>query len=148
MAKPNPYRPFEPCEEQKALIPDVSGNDINGLGEEKKRRASYVYWNDPEKLAHGGMQRWFYQNDPENEALRQAREERARIIDMELPQIAAETPLRTASAWTELLMETAAGLFYHGFNPVIHRKGIADIKPSEQTDALKRMKKLFMAKIV
>jgi nicotinamidase/pyrazinamidase len=46
------------------------------------------------------------------------------------------------------VMETTAGLFYHGFNPVIHRKGIADTKAAEQTDALKRMKKLFMAKIV
>lgn len=46
------------------------------------------------------------------------------------------------------VMETTAGLFYNGFNPVIHRKGIADTKASEQTSALKRMSKLFMAKII
>ncbi len=46
------------------------------------------------------------------------------------------------------LMETAAGLFYHGFDLMIHRKGIADTKTSEQTAALKRMKKLMAAKVV
>ena len=46
------------------------------------------------------------------------------------------------------VMETGAGLFYNGFDLVVHRKGIADFKASEQTAALKRMKKLFLAKII
>ena len=52
---------FVPKPEQMALYPEVSGNDINGLGETEKRRPAYVYWgNDPDDVAHGAVQRWFY----------------------------------------------------------------------------------------
>lgn len=46
------------------------------------------------------------------------------------------------------VMETAAGLFYHGFDLAIHKKGIADFKIADQSAALKRMKQLFMAKVI
>jgi nicotinamidase/pyrazinamidase len=46
------------------------------------------------------------------------------------------------------VMETAAGLFYHGFNIVLHKKAIADEKAADTAFALKRMQKLFNAKIV
>jgi epoxyqueuosine reductase len=88
MAKPNPYRPYEPCAEQLDLMPAISGNSVNGLGETAARRARYVYWNDPQKLAHGAMQRWFYKNDPDNEELQSAREDRAARTIFELPPIA------------------------------------------------------------
>ena len=53
-------RPLEPIisDEQRALIPDVSGNDINGLGEAHARRPTPVYWGNPKSLAHGAMQSW------------------------------------------------------------------------------------------
>jgi nicotinamidase-related amidase len=46
------------------------------------------------------------------------------------------------------VMETAAGLFYHGFSLVVHRKGLADAKLLDQSAALKRMQKIFNLKIV
>jgi nicotinamidase-related amidase len=46
------------------------------------------------------------------------------------------------------VMETAAGLFYHGFNIVLHKKAITDVKAADLAYALKRMQKLFNAKIV
>lgn len=49
---------FEPCAEQKALLPEVSGNVINGLGEKAVRRPSPIYWHKPETIAFGPAQAW------------------------------------------------------------------------------------------
>jgi hypothetical protein len=65
MAK-SPYRPFPPKPEQLALMPATSGNAINGVGETEFRQASRVYWHDPETIEHGGLQKWFYTQDPDN----------------------------------------------------------------------------------
>jgi nicotinamidase-related amidase len=46
------------------------------------------------------------------------------------------------------IMETAAGLFYHGFKLVAYRRGLADLKAADHQTALKRMQKLFQLKIV
>ncbi|SNS45849.1 hypothetical protein SAMN05216374_1390 [Tardiphaga sp. OK246] len=78
---PSRYRPFSPDPSQGALKPAISGNTINGLGETSARRPSIVYWaSDPDTIAHGGMQRWFYQVDPGNPHLARAREERAKQL--------------------------------------------------------------------
>ena len=105
MPRPNPYRPFSPCPEQHALIPDISGNAINGLDEKKPRQPMHVYWNDPDKIAHGGLQRWFYKNDPDNQALRDAREDRASITKLELPPIAPSAPKRSNRQHTAKLLQ-------------------------------------------
>lgn len=47
-------------DEHRALFPDVSGNAINGLGERERRRPTIVYWDDPANLAHGPLQKYFY----------------------------------------------------------------------------------------
>jgi epoxyqueuosine reductase QueG len=64
---------WTPNPEQMALMPDVSGNTINGLGETAPRRPSVVYWaKDPAAIPHGAAQLWFYrQND--HPALAEAR---------------------------------------------------------------------------
>jgi Pyruvate/2-oxoacid:ferredoxin oxidoreductase delta subunit len=50
--------PYTPSEEQRALMPEISGNAINGLGERAKRRPEPIYWHRPEALAFGRMQEW------------------------------------------------------------------------------------------
>jgi len=96
MAK-SPYRPFSPKPEQLALIPATSGNTINGLGETKFRRASHVYWHDPDTIAHGELQKWFYTQDPDNQAIAKARAARAKILDIEVPLVNGE-PLQQPAA--------------------------------------------------
>jgi len=49
---------FRPNPEQMALMPERSGNEINGLGEPGFRRPSRIYWHHPEKIDHGGVQTW------------------------------------------------------------------------------------------
>ena len=50
--------PFQPNPEQVALMPERSGNDINGQGETEIRRPSKVYWHNPGKIPHGKIQQW------------------------------------------------------------------------------------------
>lgn len=62
MTDPNPDAPFRARQEVLDLLPERSGNHINGLGEAEKRNASPVMWHDPEILAHGDLQNWFFAN--------------------------------------------------------------------------------------
>ena len=87
MARKSPYRPYTPSAEQLALHPEISGNTINGLGEKDLRRADPLYWHDPDTLAHGELQKWFYTQNPDNEAVAKARKKRALIQDEELPPV-------------------------------------------------------------
>jgi len=57
MAKPDKVV-FQPDPEQLALMPERSGNDINGLGEKEFRRPTRVYWHNPKDIPHGGIQKW------------------------------------------------------------------------------------------
>ena len=53
---------FTPSPEVLELLPEITGNDINGLGEDAFRCASPVLWHDPDILAHGDLQNWFFVN--------------------------------------------------------------------------------------
>ena len=82
------YKGFSPNPAQMALMPEVSGNDVNGLGEEEFRRPSYVYWgNDPDDTAHGDVQRWFYTVDPGLEEFSHLRAARQEILEAPLRDI-------------------------------------------------------------
>ncbi len=92
-----------------ALAPPVSGNAINGLGETQLRPPRVVYWaNDPDQIPHGAMQRWFYQVDPANPHLAQARAERAQRLAAPLPERQGEPVQRNAQDWTDALAAFAA----------------------------------------
>lgn len=104
MPKPNPWRPVSVHPEQAALIPEVSGNAINGLGEAERRPARMVYWApNPDDIPHGRMQRWFYGVDPENPHLKRAREDRARILAEPMPEPEGAPAERAPEDWTRAL---------------------------------------------
>ena len=109
MAK-SPYRPFKPKHEQMALVPETSGNTINGVGEEGFRRASPIYWHDPDTLVHGDLQKWFYTQDPDNVAIAKAREAREKFLDIEVPPVSSEPLDQSAEAWSSDLRAFAATL--------------------------------------
>jgi epoxyqueuosine reductase QueG len=121
MAK-SPYRPFTPDPEQLALVPEVSGNTINGLGETEFRQARPVYWHDPETLAHGKLQRWFYTQDPDNEVIASARAERAKILAVQVPPVNGKPLQQSAEEWTGQLSDYANTLDLELF-------GITRLKP-------------------
>jgi NAD-dependent dihydropyrimidine dehydrogenase PreA subunit len=57
MAKPI-HPTFHPDPEQMALMPERSGNDINGRGETEFRRPTRIYWHNPDAIPHGKIQEW------------------------------------------------------------------------------------------
>ncbi len=121
----SPYRPYSPHPEQVALMPSVSGNTVNGLGETEPRRASPVYWHDPQTLAHGELQKWFYTQDPDNKAIAAARAERAVVLDMKVPPVSGAPLQQSAQAWTAQLKAHAESLEMELF-------GITRLRPEWQ----------------
>lgn len=109
MAK-SPLRPFKPRPDQLACVPEVSGNAINGLGETVWRRARPVYWRDPETIAHGELQKWFYRNDPDNAAIAAARAERQKVLDLPYSEISGQPLQQPAEEWSQQLAAFAATL--------------------------------------
>jgi NAD-dependent dihydropyrimidine dehydrogenase PreA subunit len=109
MAK-SPYRPFTPKPEQMALMPSISGNSINGMAESTYRRATPIYWHDPESLHHGELQKWFYTQNPDNEAINEARAVRAKILDIEVPAVNGTAVQQSAEEWTEELTAFAKNI--------------------------------------
>ena len=103
----SPYRPFKPNPEQLALMPSLSGNTINGMGELNFRRAKPIYWHDPATLHHGELQKWFYTQNPASKAINKAREQRARILDIEVPPVRGEPMQQSAEAWSDDLAQYA-----------------------------------------
>lgn len=106
--KPKPV--WQPSEEQMALWPAVSGNAINGVGEEAARRPSPIYWHPPDATPHGPLQKWFYartaSTGPE---VGEARAERQRAIDAPLPPLAEVAATRTAEEWSAAVTQVARG---------------------------------------
>lgn len=98
--KANPEGGFTPDPEQMALWPEVTGNSINGLGEQEERRPSHVYWHDPAKIAHGPLQAWFYKNN-DSPQMEEPRARRKVIMDQPLSPIAAEQVQQEPSYFAE-----------------------------------------------
>ena len=92
---------FTPKPEQLALMPEVSGNTINGLGEATPRRPKPIYWHDPSTLAHGRLQQWFFPQTPDDPRLHEARAERQRIIDVPLAHLADNPSSLSEDQWTQ-----------------------------------------------
>jgi epoxyqueuosine reductase len=47
---------FRPDAEVLALYPSVSGNTVNGVGENTERRPTPIFWHRPERESHGALQ--------------------------------------------------------------------------------------------
>ena len=104
MARPNPRRPFTPDPGQPALRPQVSGNEINGLNEPDRRRPSIVYWApQPDDIAHGAMQKWFFTVDPGLPVFAEMRAKRQEVSQRALPPIADVAAWHGPAEWVALL---------------------------------------------
>ncbi|UCE31191.1 MAG: epoxyqueuosine reductase [Burkholderiales bacterium] len=97
---PRPRHDFRPRPEQMALWPTISGNAVNGLGERAPRRASPIYWHEPDRTPHGPLQRWFYENSFGDPQIAAARAERQAILDSALAPVAPEPAVLDAEQWT------------------------------------------------
>jgi len=89
--------------------PEVSGNAINGVGDQAPRRPSPIYWRPPDSIPHGPLQTWFYQRTGNSdETLIEARRDRQRAIDEPLAPVAVDLTERDAAEWTTEIRRVAA----------------------------------------
>ncbi|MEM9303752.1 MAG: 4Fe-4S dicluster domain-containing protein [Pseudomonadota bacterium] len=90
MPKLPPVPAIEPSFDQLAHWPaGISGNTLNGVGEATPRRPTPVLWHDPDRLAHGELQNWFWRQGSRIPEMAARREARQRIIDAEPGALAA-----------------------------------------------------------
>ncbi len=109
MARSNTHRPFTPDPAQMALRPEISGNEINGLGEQTFRRPRMVYWApEPSEIPHGAMQGYFYQQSAKVPAFGERRAQRIALSAAPLPPLAAQKRQADPSDWTKDLDQFAA----------------------------------------
>jgi len=86
------------------LLPDMTGNEINGLNEQEVRRPQVVYWApDPDQIAFGEVQKWFYTREPADPELMAERAKRKAILEAPLPELAPKPAQRTPEEWTDAL---------------------------------------------
>ena len=104
MAKLNPYRPFIPNSEMVVRLPTVTGNTINGLGETEQRRPKLVFWApNPNDIAFGEVQKWFYMCQPDSPEMATERAKRQVVLDAALPDLNPLALEQSPSAWTSSL---------------------------------------------
>lgn len=100
---------WRPSDDQMECWPVVSGNSINGVGEEARRRPSPIYWHPPETIAHGPLQGWFYKRTGSaDETLAEARRDRQLAIDEPLVPVAEQSCERDIGEWTAEVKRVAA----------------------------------------
>lgn len=97
---------FTPDAKVLSLLPEKLGNDINGLGEEEVRRPSPIMWHDPSILAHGELQKWFFENlmAPSAQVHRKSNME---FTSKPLPPLAETVQQREAREWSTKVKEAS-----------------------------------------
>ena len=97
---------FQPNPEQLKLAPNITGREINGVGEASHRQPTRIYWHDPDTIEYGKMQLWFYlQNNSKRAA--EARRIAYEIDALPLPDITDKKEQATAEEWTTKVKKVA-----------------------------------------
>ncbi len=117
MVKKNPTN-WQMSEQQRALIPDITGNEINGLGVKEVRRPQIVYWpndgarSEAEKFGtiskhpYGKVIHWFRQQSSAVKHIYTDYENRA---PRDLEPVAETQVEDTSENWTEKIKEFVLG---------------------------------------
>ncbi|MEM7524619.1 MAG: 4Fe-4S dicluster domain-containing protein [Pseudomonadota bacterium] len=109
MTEKNPHRPFTPDPEMLAARPAIAGNEINGVGETAPRRPRMVFWApNPDDIAFGDVQKWFYSHETDDPRLHEERARRRAILEAPLPDLAPTPVERAPKAWTAALDDFVA----------------------------------------
>lgn len=93
---------FIPSAEQMALWPDVSGNDVNGLGETEIRRPSPIYWQTPSLTPFGPLMEFFEDHAPRDEELYETQMETDRIRETTVPPVSPVRKENAPQEWSKL----------------------------------------------
>lgn len=100
---------WQPSESQMSQWPEISGNTINGLGEEAPRRPSPLFWHPPDTVPHGPVQLWFYAQ-PQPPEVAEARKVRQQALEIPIEPVAATRMERTPAEWSAEIKRQAKAL--------------------------------------
>jgi len=100
---------FAPCPEQRALLPDISGNKINGLGEKSVRRPTPVYWHKPDTIPHGPAQAWMTEKFRRVPEFAEVYARPGARGPRQLDPVADARSDKSPEEWTELAKEFSLG---------------------------------------
>lgn len=100
--------PYQPRPEQMKLWPEISGNDINGLGDRDARRPRVIFWRRPsESITHGQVQEFFWSTARNPPVVDAAWERRLQTLALPMPDVAPRKTERTPGEWAELVKKAA-----------------------------------------
>lgn len=101
---------WHPPQDIVELMPEVSGNDLNGWGEPDDRQPKLVMWANPRDLAHGAIQQRMTEEFIAHDQLRSV----LRLDDRHEPVPIAAVPVQASAAeWTHAVTEFAVGAEGH-----------------------------------
>ena len=103
----HPAKIFQPEAEQLALLPDTSGNDINGIDDNRLRRPTPIYWHQPEKIAHGELQQWMIERFVAEPELENVHDRFGGRGAREAAPVAASQECGTPADWTKRIKDFA-----------------------------------------
>ncbi len=99
---------WAPSPEQEAVWPEVSGNAINGLGEEAFGPPRPVFWRDDgHSIQHTGVLRFFYDRYRDNANIREARKYRQRAAEYADSPVASAAASEPADGWSATVKQAA-----------------------------------------
>ena len=98
---------YEPNPDVLSLWPDISGNEINGLGDDMKAPPTPVFWRADGSVPHEKAMYYFYDRYKDNEAISESRRYRDATAAIEVSEIAPEKIEKSAGEWTALVKDWA-----------------------------------------
>lgn len=100
--------PYEASDAVKALWPDISGNEINGLGKAEAGRPTPVFWRTDGSTPHEPVMYYFYEQGKKSPELIDARRRRIKeAAGIEVDDVAGTVIEKPAGEWTELVKQMA-----------------------------------------
>ncbi len=85
------YKDFKPKQEVLDLLPEITGNKINGLNETVARNPKPIMWHDPNIIAHAEVQKYFSQQGNAHKDISQFAVGTG-TGQLEMPEIAPKRP--------------------------------------------------------
>ena len=98
---------YTPNQEVIDLWPDITGNEVNGLGETEAGRPRPVFWRTDDSIAHTEALLYFYNRDKDNPRIAESRKYREKTAAIPVSDIASQAIEKTAEAWTTELKNKA-----------------------------------------
>ena len=101
---------YTPNQEVLDLWPDITGKEINGLGETESGRPRPVFWRADGTIAHTDALFYFYNRDKDNPRIAASRKLRDETAAIPTRDIAPQAVPKSAEDWVEEVKRQALGL--------------------------------------